>query len=116
MVFREGQKDDRAEGITSFSEHVCQPKGKNKMPRKIAGSETVKKKLSEAAPKARSSSIGKKSLSDEERRQLIGKKAYFRAQQRGFAPGFELDDWLAAEREIDGENRKSRKIRTPQLS
>ncbi|HEY8507133.1 MAG TPA: DUF2934 domain-containing protein [Steroidobacteraceae bacterium] len=27
--------------------------------------------------------------------------AYFRAERRGFAPGHELDDWLAAEREID---------------
>ena len=26
--------------------------------------------------------------------------AYYRAQRRGFAPGCELDDWLAAEQEI----------------
>jgi hypothetical protein len=25
------------------------------------------------------------------------------AEQRGFAPGADLDDWLQAEREIDGE-------------
>ncbi|MBL8381881.1 MAG: DUF2934 domain-containing protein [Burkholderiales bacterium] len=31
----------------------------------------------------------------------IAERAYFRAQQRGFAPGHELDDWLAAEREVD---------------
>ena len=31
----------------------------------------------------------------------IAEAAYFRAQQRGFAPGFELEDWLGAEREID---------------
>ncbi len=29
--------------------------------------------------------------------------AYFKAQARGFAPGFELDDWLAAEKEVDNE-------------
>lgn len=27
--------------------------------------------------------------------------AYFIAEKRGFAPGHELDDWLAAEREVD---------------
>jgi hypothetical protein len=31
----------------------------------------------------------------------IRENAYFRAQRRGFAPGGELDDWCAAEREID---------------
>lgn len=31
----------------------------------------------------------------------IQEAAYRRAQERGFGPGAELDDWLAAEREID---------------
>ena len=30
----------------------------------------------------------------------IAERAYLRAQMRGFAPGQELDDWLAAEAEI----------------
>jgi hypothetical protein len=30
----------------------------------------------------------------------IAQAAYFRAQQRGFVPGNELADWLAAEREL----------------
>jgi hypothetical protein len=30
----------------------------------------------------------------------IAEAAYYRAEQRGFVPGYELDDWLAAEREI----------------
>jgi Protein of unknown function (DUF2934) len=37
----------------------------------------------------------------ERRRTLIAECAYFRAQQRGFAPGHELADWLAAEAEVD---------------
>ena len=32
--------------------------------------------------------------------QLIAETAYYRAQQRGFAPGHELDDWIAAEAEV----------------
>jgi hypothetical protein len=31
---------------------------------------------------------------------LIAVAAYFRAEQRGFSPGYELDDWLAAEADI----------------
>jgi hypothetical protein len=36
-----------------------------------------------------------------QRNSLIAEAAYFIAQERGFAPGRELDDWLAAEREVD---------------
>jgi hypothetical protein len=32
---------------------------------------------------------------------MIAEAAYYRAQRRGFAPGAELQDWLAAEAEID---------------
>ena len=31
---------------------------------------------------------------------VVAERAYFRALQRGFAPGHELDDWLAAEHEV----------------
>jgi Protein of unknown function (DUF2934) len=37
---------------------------------------------------------------DEERWALIAENAYYRAERRGFLPGFELEDWLAAEQEI----------------
>jgi hypothetical protein len=32
---------------------------------------------------------------------MIAEAAYFRAESRGFAGGSDLDDWLAAEMEID---------------
>ena len=32
---------------------------------------------------------------------MIREAAYYRAKERGFAPGHELDDWLHAERQID---------------
>jgi hypothetical protein len=35
------------------------------------------------------------------RHTLIAEAAYHRAARRGFEPGAELDDWLAAEREVD---------------
>ena len=40
-------------------------------------------------------------LAGEDRLRLIAEAAYFRAEQRGFMPGQELEDWLAAEVEID---------------
>ena len=42
------------------------------------------------------------------REERIAISAYWRAAQREFAPGGELDDWLAAEREVDSEHSASR--------
>jgi hypothetical protein len=36
-----------------------------------------------------------------ERQQLIAEAAYHRAEARAFEPGHELEDWLAAESEVD---------------
>jgi hypothetical protein len=33
-------------------------------------------------------------------RAAIAERAYFLAERRGFEPGHEVDDWLAAEREL----------------
>jgi hypothetical protein len=43
---------------------------------------------------------------DEARRRRIAERAYGRAERRGFAPGRELDDWLAAEAEEDEADRE----------
>jgi hypothetical protein len=40
-------------------------------------------------------------VTNEERRQLIAEAAYFRAERRSFTPGYELEDWLNAEAEVD---------------
>jgi hypothetical protein len=37
----------------------------------------------------------------EDRRVSIAKAAYLIAERRGFAPGHELEDWLAAENEVE---------------
>lgn len=39
------------------------------------------------------------------RRSWIERAAYFRAERRGFTPGHEAEDWLAAEAEIDAQLR-----------
>jgi len=37
----------------------------------------------------------------EQRRRMIAEAAYFRAQRRGFQDGDPIDDWLAAEAEVE---------------
>jgi hypothetical protein len=40
-------------------------------------------------------------VSEDERRGMIARAAYLRGQSRGFPPGGEAEDWLAAEKEIE---------------
>jgi hypothetical protein len=49
----------------------------------------------------------------ESREARIAEAAYWRAERRGFVAGQELDDWLAAEREVDSDiaSRQSRRDR-----
>lgn len=42
-----------------------------------------------------------KAVAGEDRYRMIAEAAYYRAENRGFMPGSELDDWLAAEIEVD---------------
>lgn len=42
--------------------------------------------------------------SQDQLRHAIAEAAYYRAEQRGFAPGHELEDWLAAQQQINGVN------------
>jgi len=37
----------------------------------------------------------------DERARMIAEAAYYLSEQRGFAPGHEVEDWLAAEQQID---------------
>ena len=53
----------------------------------------------------------------EEREQMIAEAAYYRAERRGFAPGYEMEDWMQAEIEIDsliqsGGSRSARSVET----
>jgi hypothetical protein len=34
---------------------------------------------------------------------MIQMAAYFRAERRGFAPGYEVEDWMAAEAEVEAQ-------------
>ena len=49
---------------------------------------------------AQSSGLPCPHIPHDEREALIAEAAYFRAEKRGFTPGHEVEDWLAAERKI----------------
>lgn len=57
-----------------------------------------RKTASQASPRAAVSSPT--GPSPAEREQMVRMAAYFRAQNRGFQPGYEWEDWLAAEAEV----------------
>jgi Protein of unknown function (DUF2934) len=40
-------------------------------------------------------------VDSQERFHEVAEAAYFRAEHRGFLPGYELEDWLDAEAELD---------------
>ena len=82
----------------------------------VAGSKAVSTGPADAPLPARRASIKPIKVTvtsrvHEDRHASIAKAAYFRAESRGFAPGHEVEDWLAAEEEVDqrllGEGRAS---------
>ncbi len=52
-------------------------------------------------PKPRGASAAAERAPAAAREPMIAVAAYYRAERRGFAPGSELDDWLAAEADIE---------------
>jgi hypothetical protein len=70
-------------------------------------------KMTTPKPRTRRAKSPAKSVrpQHQDRHASIAEAAYFRSQDRGFVPGYELEDWLAAEAEVDrrisGETRLS---------
>lgn len=58
-----------------------------------------------ADPKTSSSTV---SPTAEQRRAMIAETAYSLAQSRGFVPGYEVEDWLAAEATVAQELTRGR--------
>lgn len=49
-------------------------------------------------------------VSESERRSMIERAAYLRAERRNFEAGHELEDWVAAEAEVDNRLSHARKL------
>jgi hypothetical protein len=63
-------------------------------PRKRAGKAAAPSQPAAAA-------LTQAEISPDARRAMIAEAAYLRAERRGFTPGYELEDWIAAENEVD---------------
>ena len=65
--------------------------------------ESAAPRRSTAAPKAAAQPGASKGItvSEDARRAMIAQAAYLRAERRGFTGGDEVEDWLAAEAEVD---------------
>ena len=53
------------------------------------------------SPRQKSAATTPVPIDPDQRRAMIAQTAYFLAERRGFAPGYEAEDWLAAESEVD---------------
>jgi hypothetical protein len=60
-----------------------------------------KAKAAKATLQAPPASAELTSITTSDREAMIATAAYYRAERRHFSPGSELEDWIAAEAEID---------------
>ena len=60
----------------------------------------AKPQTAAAKPQTTFTGNARADVSAEELRKLILEAAYYRAKQRGFTPGHELEDWIQAEAEV----------------
>ena len=45
------------------------------------------------------------SIDVDEFREMVAVNAYYRAEKKGFKPGYEMDDWLEAKKDIKSQRR-----------
>jgi len=70
---------------------------------KVATKPAAKPMATKAGPAARKTAVKASApavAAGVGRDEMVRTAAYFRAQRRGFAPGYEIEDWLAAEVEV----------------
>ena len=77
---------------------------------KITSATTTKRKTQSKAAKSSKSTAAKHKkggdyetadITPEERHRMVAEAAYYRAEQHGFNPDRHMEDWLAAEAEVD---------------
>lgn len=54
-----------------------------------------------SASEGETTKVQSEAVSPEQRHHMIAVAAYYLAERRGFCPGYETDDWLAAQEKID---------------
>jgi hypothetical protein len=86
-------------------ESASRPRRNAKTGIKAAASEPPPATTPSSAPAADASPSD--AVTPGDRYRQISVFAYYKAEQRGFAPGHMWDDWLAAEREVDSRTSAS---------
>lgn len=61
----------------------------------------AKQRHSRTEAQQQETQVVERSAAPAEREQMIAVAAYYRAEQHGFSPGQEMEDWLRAEQEIE---------------
>jgi hypothetical protein len=74
---------------------------------KVSKKKVVKKKAVVAKKRVAKNNAGHP-ISPRERYEMIATMAYYRAEQRNFEPGHDVEDWLDCESTIDGMLEKSK--------
>ena len=74
---------------------------KRTVKKKAEVAEPKEAKTSKARPRPKAATKKPSDATKKELKHLIAAAAYHRAEKRGFAPGYELQDWLDAEAEIN---------------
>jgi hypothetical protein len=94
-----GSKGGRTRKATAKSPEGAAPRTAAAKPAPKVKEPAAKKA---AAPRKTASgpAAAKVAATSPDRAELVRMAAYFRAEQRGFAPGYEIEDWLAAEAEV----------------
>ena len=72
------------------------PREKNAGTRKVAAKRSAEMSGSHASQPAAAGTM----TAPSDRQLMIEREAYLRAERRGFEPGHELEDWLAAEHSL----------------
>jgi hypothetical protein len=67
----------------------------------------VTKRVSTSTTKRKATPARSPAIDPDVRRRLIAAEAYFLAERRGFAPGNELADWVAAEAAVDSRFKRN---------
>lgn len=70
-------------------------------PERRTNTTTAKSSTTMRGTGATSAAAQTRGISEEERGRMIAEAAYFRSANRGYEPGHELEDWLAAEAEVN---------------
>jgi hypothetical protein len=87
---------------------IIKPKARRARPKVVdmpAGEETAES--SHAADTLTLKIKSRKRDGAQDAGRMIAEAAYYRAEKRGFAPGFEIEDWIAAENEVRAQQERA---------